>query len=82
MAAFAGKKSAALLSASFGPAVRAHIRARAKQPTANAPAGVVNVVTCHAREGGEFFGTVDAGGKRHAYAARVLGGKLTSFKVL
>ena len=52
--------------------------------TAAAPAPQpVRVVTCHAREGGEYFGTVDTGaGRRLAYAAKVDGAKLVSFKVL
>lgn len=74
----------------FAPAVRAHIRARqraaalaAAQKATTPAAGTVRVLTCHTREGGEFFGTVQAAdGTRRAYAAKIDGGKLVSFKVL
>lgn len=74
----------------FAPAVRAHIRARQRAATLNATqnttipkAGKVRVLTCHTREGGEFFGTVQAAdGTRRAYAAKIDGGRLVSFKVL
>lgn len=65
------------------PAVRAHIRAQQRtRALAGRTASTVRVVTCHARDGGEFFGTVDADSKRLAYVARVEDGKLVSFKVL
>lgn len=80
-AAFGGRNPAAPMARSFVPAVRAHIRAQQRERK-NAPAGQVSVVTCHAREGGEYFGTVDAAGKRRAFVARVDGGKLVSFRVL
>lgn len=80
-AALGGRNPAAQMTKSFVPAVRAHIRAQQRK-RANAPAGQVKVVTCHAREGGEYFGTVDAAGRRRAYVARVEGGKLVSFRVL
>ena len=74
----------------FAPAVRAHIRARqrasalaASQKGATTATGKVKVLTCHTREGGEFFGTVQAAdGTRRAYAAKIDGGRLVSFKVL
>ncbi|WP_115685148.1 hypothetical protein [Corynebacterium senegalense] len=78
-AAFGMRDAAALRHASYAAGVRGHINARRR---ANAPAGPVRVLTCHAREGGEFFGTVQAGGRRFAYAARVADGRLVSFKVL
>ncbi len=88
-AALGGRDPAARMAASFVPAVRAHIRARkremkqaTKTATKKTPAAEVKIVTCHAREGGEFFGTVDAAGKRRAYVARVENGKLVSFRVL
>lgn len=63
----------------FSVAVRSHISSRVRLPKA---AGAVSVVSCHAREGGEYFGTVSVRGKRYAFAARVKNGKLVSFKVL
>lgn len=79
--AFGAHGGASPMLARFAPAVRAHIRAR-KRAAAPSPQPV-RVVTCHAREGGEYFGTVDTGaGRRLAYAAKVDGAKLVSFKVL
>lgn len=59
--------------------VHAHVRARLRTPR---PMGHVEVVSCHAREGGEYFGTVSVAGKRYGFAARMRGGRLVSFKVL
>ena len=80
-AAFGAHGGASPMLARFAPAVRAHIRAR-KRAAAPAPQPV-RVVTCHAREGGEFFGTVETqDGTRRAYAAKICDGKLVAFKVL
>ncbi|MDY5786381.1 hypothetical protein [Corynebacterium sp.] len=78
-AAFGVRGLGALATHQYAPGVRGHISARRKT---NAPAGPVRIVTCHAREGGEFFGTVQAGPRRYAFAARIAGGRLVSFKVL
>lgn len=95
-AALSKHRSTSMMTTRFAPAVRAHIRARQRAATLttarktgphairNAPAaGKVKVLTYHAREGGEFFGTVEAtDGTRRAYAAKIQDGKLVSFKVL
>ncbi|SDS37942.1 hypothetical protein [Corynebacterium timonense] len=78
-AAFGVREASSLAHAQYAARVRGHINARRR---ANAPAGPVRILTCHAREGGEFFGTVHAGGRRYAYVARIEGGTLVSFKVL
>ncbi|MBA1834558.1 hypothetical protein GC584_10225 [Corynebacterium sp. zg912] len=89
-AALSQDRATSMMAWRFAPAVRAHIRARqraaalttAKTPTTPAQ-GKVRVLTCHTREGGEFFGTVQAAdGTKKAYAAKIEGGKLVSFKVL
>ena len=89
-AALSKHRATSMMAWRFAPAVRAHIRARqhaaalTNAPTSTAPAADrLQVVTCHAREGGEFFGTVETqDGTRRAYAARICDGKLVSFKVL
>ena len=89
-AALSKHRATSMMAWRFAPAVRAHIRARqhaaalTNAPTSTAPAADrLQVVTCHAREGGEFFGTVETqDGTRRAYAAKICDGKLVSFKVL
>ncbi|MDL0402533.1 hypothetical protein QQO25_06060 [Corynebacterium lehmanniae] len=89
-AALSKHRVTSMMAWRFAPAVRAHIRARqhaaalTNAPTSTAPAADrLQVVTCHAREGGEFFGTVETqDGTRRAYAAKICDGKLVSFKVL
>lgn len=89
-AAMSKHRATSMMAWRFAPAVRAHIRARQQAaaltngPTSTAhAAGRLNVVTCHAREGGEFFGTVETqDGNRRAYAAKICDGKLVAFKVL
>ena len=89
-AALSKHRATSMMAWRFAPAVRAHIRARqhaaalTSAPTSTAPAaGRHRVVTCHAREGGEFFGTVETiDGTRRAYAAKICDGKLVAFKVL
>ena len=89
-AALSKHRATSMMAWRFAPAVRAHIRARqhaaalTNAPTSTAPAADrLQVVTCHAREGGEFFGTVETqDGTRRAYAAKICNGKLVSFKVL
>ncbi|MCG7236058.1 hypothetical protein [Corynebacterium sp. ACRQP] len=89
-AALSKHRATSMMAWRFAPAVRAHIRARqhaaalTNAPTSTAPAaGRLQVVTCHAREGGEFFGTVETtDGTRRAYAAKIRDGKLVAFKVL
>jgi len=89
-AALSKHRATSMMAWRFAPAVRAHIRARqhaaalTNAPTSTAPtADRLQVVTCHAREGGEFFGTVETqDGTRRAYAAKICDGKLVSFKVL
>ena len=89
-AALSKHRATSMMAWRFAPAVRAPIRARqhaaaltnASKSTAPA-ADRLQVVTCHAREGGEFFGTVETqDGTRRAYAAKICDGKLVSFKVL
>lgn len=89
-AAMSKHRATSMMAWRFAPAVRAHIRARqhaaalTNAPKSTAPAtGKLQVVTCHAREGGEFFGTVETqDGTRRAYAAKICDGKLVAFKVL
>ena len=89
-AALSKHRATSMMAWRFAPAVRAHIRARqhaaalTNAPKSTAPAADrLQVVTCHAREGGEFFGTVETqDGTRRAYAAKICDGKLVSFKVL
>ena len=89
-AALSKDRATSMMAWRFAPAVRAHIRARqraavlASQSKRSSPAaGKVRIRTCHAREGGEFFGTVEAAdGTKKAYAAKIQDGKLVSFKVL
>ena len=89
-AAMSKHRATSMMAWRFAPAVRAHIRARQRAaaltnaPKSTAPAaGKLHVVTCHAREGGEFFGTVEAtDGTRRAYAAKIRDGTLVAFKVL
>ena len=89
-AAMSKHRATSMMTWRFAPAVRAHIRARqhaaalTNAPKSTAPgAGKLQVVTCHAREGGEFFGTVETtDGTRRAYAAKICDGKLVAFKVL
>ena len=89
-AAMSKHRATSMMAWRFAPAVRAHIRARqhaaalTSAPKSTAPAaGRLQVVTCHAREGGEFFGTVETtDGTRRAYAAKIRDGKLVAFKVL
>lgn len=89
-AALSKHRATSMMAWRFAPAVRAHIRARqhaatlTNAPTSTTPAADrLQVVTCHAREGGEFFGTVETqDGTRRAYAAKICDGKLVSFKVL
>lgn len=89
-AALSKDRATSMMAWRFAPAVRAHIRARQRaaavtsaRKTATPAAGKVKVLTCHTREGGEIFGTVEASdGTRRAYAAKIEGGRLVSFKVL
>lgn len=89
-AAMSKHRATSMMAWRFAPAVRAHIRARQHAAAlTNAPkstalaADRLQVVTCHAREGGEFFGTVETqDGTRRAYAAKICDGKLVAFKVL
>ncbi|WP_342319172.1 hypothetical protein [Corynebacterium mayonis] len=78
-AAFGMREAKALRAALYSPGVRSHINARRKT---NAATGQVRVLSCHAREGGEFFGTVLVGSRRYAFAARIVGKTLVSFRVL
>ena len=78
-AAFGQRDPATLTGALFDMGVRSHIRARLRTAP---PVGKFQIVSCHAREGGEFFGTVSAGDRNYAYAAQIRGGRLVSFKVL
>ena len=78
-ATFGNRDPESLTGALFDMGVRSHVRAKQHQPL---PRGAVQVVSCHTRDNGEFFGTVSVGGKRYAFAARVSGGRLVSFKVL
>ncbi|WJY67496.1 hypothetical protein [Corynebacterium auris] len=78
-AAFGVREASSLAHAQYAARVRGHIAARRR---ANRPTGPVRIISCHAREGGEFFGTVQSGQRRFAYVARIAEGKLVSFKVL
>ena len=78
-AAFGNRDAATLKSKLYALGVRNHVKAKQR---ALAVRGPVRIVTCHAREGGELFGTVDVGGRRFGYVARVRDARLVSFKVL
>ncbi|WKD57041.1 hypothetical protein CAPI_02335 [Corynebacterium capitovis DSM 44611] len=80
-ASFGLREAATLDGELYGMGVRSHVsaRRRASRPSAKEP---VRVLTCHARESGEIFGSVQAGTRRFGYAARIKDGKLVSFKVL
>ncbi|WP_246816696.1 hypothetical protein [Corynebacterium sp. HMSC29G08] len=78
-AAFGHRDPATLTGALFDLGVRSHIRARRRtSPSVNR----FQIISCHARDNGEFFGSVSAGERRYAYAARIQDGRLVSFKVL
>lgn len=94
-AAFGGYDPATMTAARFSQSVRTHIRAyrrtqlqqlqlRAQKTRRGqvVPKQLVRVVTCHSGDGGEFYGTLDKGGRRLAFAARLRGGKLESFRIL
>lgn len=94
-AAFGGYDPATMTAARFSQSVRTHIRAyrrtqlqqlqlRAQKTRRRqvVPKQLVRVVTCHSGDGGEFYGTLDKGGRRLAFAARLRGGKLESFRIL
>lgn len=78
-AAFGNRSPDALSKTLFDLGVRSHIRARRR---ATPTRGKVQVLSCHTREGGEWFGTVSVSGKRYGWAAHINDGRLTSFKVL
>ena len=78
-ASFGVRDPASLTGALFDMGVRTHVRSRRRLPL---PTGEVREITSHAREGGEYFGTVEVGGKTYAWAARMRDGRLVSFKVL
>lgn len=78
-AAFGVRDAATLKKKLYALGVRNHVNARLRSQTVRGP---VRIVTCHAREGGELFGTVDVGGHRFGYVARISQGRLVSFKVL
>lgn len=90
-AAFGGYDPAVMTASRFSTSVRTHIRAyrraqlQLRAHTRNAavlPTQHVRVITCHSGEAGEFYGTVDKGGRRLAFAAKMADGKLQSFKIL
>ncbi|MEH0146474.1 hypothetical protein V6D40_02190 [Corynebacterium sp. Q4381] len=78
-ASFGQRDPESLTGALFDLAVRSHVRSRYRFSDAK---GKVTVTSCHARERGEYFGTVEVGGKPYGYAARIRAGRLISFKVL
>lgn len=78
-AAFGNRNPDTLTHALFAMGVRNHIRARRRTAPER---GRVQVISCHVREGGEWFGTVAVSGKRYGWAAHIEDGRLTSFKVL
>ncbi|QPK83703.1 hypothetical protein G7Y29_02555 [Corynebacterium qintianiae] len=78
-AAFGARDAASLKSKLYALGVRNHVNARRRSQAVRGP---VRIVTCHAREGGELFGTVDVGGRRFGYVARINNARLVSFKVL
>jgi len=78
-AAFGNRSPESLTHALFAMGVRNHIRARRRTTPER---GKVQLLSCHVREGGEWFGTVAVSGKRYGWAARIEDGRLTSFKVL
>ena len=78
-AAFGHRVPATLTGALFDLGVRSHIRARRR----TAPnVHKFQIISSHARDNGEFFGSVSVGERRYAYAARIQDGRLVSFKVL
>lgn len=90
-AAFGGYDPTVMTASRFSTSVRTHIRAyrRAQlqlrahtRNTAVLPTQHVRVITCHSGEAGEFYGTVEKGGRRLAFAAKMADGKLQSFKIL
>lgn len=66
---------------SFADPVRKHISARLRSGV-GAGRGPVRIDTLHLREDGEIFGTAVAAGHAHAFAARLDGQQLASFRVL
>ncbi|WIM68273.1 hypothetical protein QP027_02405 [Corynebacterium breve] len=78
-ATFGIRELEALRRTRYDVGVRTHIAARRR---AGLPPGPVRVLSFHAREEGEFYGTAQSGGRKYGFAARVEGGRLTSFKVL
>lgn len=78
-AAFGARDVATLKAKLYAVGVRNHVTARRRSQPVRGP---VRIVSCHARAGGELFGTVDVGGRRFGYVARVVDARLVSFKVL
>ena len=78
-AAFGMREASSLKAKLYALGVRNHVSARLRT---NSVRGPVRVVSCHARESGEVCGSVDVGGKRFGYVARVRDARLVSFKVL
>ncbi|MCO6393735.1 MULTISPECIES: hypothetical protein [Corynebacterium] len=79
-ASFGATNLRALRADRFSTAARTNVRAyrRFQQQHAGPP----RIVTCHARDGGEFFGTVATGQKRFGFVAKMDNGRLVSFKIL
>ena len=79
-ASFGATNLRALRPDRFSTAARTNVRAyrRFQQQHASPP----RIVTCHARDGGEFFGTVATGQKRFGFVAKMDKGRLVSFKIL
>lgn len=78
-AVFGMRDPASLTSRLFATGVQRHVAAKRRLKM---PVGPVAVLSSHAQGKGECFGTVEVGGRRYAWAARVDGGRLVSFKVL
>lgn len=78
-ASFGKRDPDSLTAALFDMGVRSHVRSRRHLPRAT---GELRVLSSHAREGGECFGTVEVDGKTYAWAAKMRAGRLVSFKVL
>lgn len=78
-AAFGMREASSLKARMYALGVRNHVNARQRT---NSVRGPVRVVSCHSRESGEVCGSVDVGGKRFGYVARVRDARLVSFKVL
>lgn len=78
---FGMRPATQLTRRSFADPVRKHIGARLRSGRA-AGRGPVRIDTLHLREDGEIFGTAVAAGHAHAFAARVDGQQLASFRVL